>query len=477
MITTSQASDHSRLTRKNLGSAGCRWVTLASASCWVAVVCFLCISKAKAANWPQFRGPAAAGVDGSKPLPTTWDLEKGENVRWQTPVPGMSHASPIVWGDAVYVATVSKAGDSELKTGLYGDIEPLNEKENHQWRLIAIEKATGKVSWNTLGCEGVPKVKRHPKASHSNSTPATDGKRIVAIFGSEGLFCFDTKGKLIWKKDLGPMDAGFFAVPSAQWGFASSPVIHEGKVIVLCDVQTNSFLGCFDLADGREIWRTPRKDVPTWGTPAVVEAMGTKQIAVNGWHETGGYDFASGRNLWRLNGGGDIPVPTPLFAHGLIYLTSAHGSYRPLRAVRPDATGDITPPDPGKTNQAIVWAHARQGNYMQTPIVVGDLLFACVDNGLLSCVEAKTGRIHYSKKLSSENEGFTSSPVSDGKQLFFASEQGHVFVVPVSDKFSVVATNDLQEQCMATPAISDGTLYYRTKTKLVAIGSSRIASR
>jgi outer membrane protein assembly factor BamB len=192
---------------------------------------------------------------------------------------------------------------------------------------------------------------------------------------------------------------------------------------------------------------------------------------VNGWHFSGGYDLATGHNLWTLDGGGDIPVPTPIFAHNLIYLTSAHGRFRPMRAIRPDASGNITPSDPDQTNAAIAWAHARQGNYMQTPIVVRNLLFACNDAGVLTCFDALTGEIKYSERLSKSGQGYTSSPVSDGRHLYFASEQGAVFVVPASDKFSVVASNDLHETCMATPAISDATIFYRTRTKLIAIGA------
>jgi len=438
---------------------------LAALSC--AAVC------AQAQNWPQFRGPGARGVDDSQALPTTWNLETGANIRWQTALPGLAHASPIGWGERVYVATAVKPGESELKVGLYGDITPLEEKETHEWRLLALDKATGKILWNTLGHEGVPRAKRHPKATPCNSTPATDGSRIVALFGSEGLFCFDTAGKLVWKKDLGPMECGFYVMPAAQWGFASSPIISGGRVIVLCDVLTNSFLAAFELADGKEVWRTARKDVPTWGTPTVVDLPGRKQIAVNGWHYSGGYDFATGQALWRLDGGGDIPVPTPLFAHGLVYLTSAHGRYAPMRAVRPDAAGDITPGDPGQTNSAVVWAYARRGNYMQTPIVVGDLLFACNDAGAVTCFDAETGVVHFSHRLGAAGPGFTASPVSDGRHLYFTSEQGVVFVLGVTNKYSLVATNELQGTCLATPAIADGTLFFRTRDKLIAVGAGK----
>ena len=423
-----------------------------------------------AGNWPQFRGPQAGGVDATAIAPTQWDVEKGENIRWQTTIPGLAHSSPIIWSDRVYVTTAVRPGKAELKVGLYGDIASANDQDSHQWRLLALDKATGKIIFDKLGYEAVPRVKRHTKASHCNSTPATDGKRIVALFGSEGLFCFDMDGQLIWKKDLGPLDAGYYQVPSAQWGFASSPVIHDGKVVVLCDVQTNSFLAEFDLTDGKELWRTSRKDVPTWGTPTVAKVGGQTQVLVNGWHHNGAYDFATGKEVWQLNGGGDIPVPTPVVAYGFAYFTSGHGKFRPMQAIRLDARGDITPSETGATNAAIAWAHARQGTYMQTPIVVADRVYGCLDNGVLTCFDAKTGAISYSERLGSGSEGFTASPVSDGRNLFFASEVGNVFVVPADGKFSVTTTNKLGETCMASPAISDGTLFFRTRERLTAIG-------
>ena len=425
-----------------------------------------------AANWPQYRGPQASGLDDSAALPTRWNVTTGENVRWKTPIPGLAHASPIVWGDRVYVATaVGASGKAELKVGLYGNIDAAKDNDPHQWRLLALDRTTGKILWNTLAHEAPPKVARHTKATHCNSTPATDGKRIVAIFGSEGLFCFDAGGKLLWKKDLGPMDSGYFQVPTAQWGFASSPVIHDGKVIVLCDVQKNSFLAVFDLADGRELWRTARTDVPTWSTPTVIQTSSRNQIAVNGWHHTGGYDLASGKELWKYDGGGDIPVPTPITGHGLIYFTSAHGRSRPMRAVRIDASGDLTPVDNESKHAAIAWEHDRRGNYMQTPILVGDLLYGSNDMGLVTCFDAKTGEVRYSERLSNVNEGFTSSPVSDGRHLYFTSEIGNVYVVPVGPKFSVAAANKLEETCLSTPAISNGSLFFRTRDQLVAIGA------
>jgi outer membrane protein assembly factor BamB len=202
----------------------------------------------------------------------------------------------------------------------------------------------------------------------------------------------------------------------------------------------------------------------------VVETPDRTQIVVNGWHHIGGYEFASGKELWRLRGGGDIPVPTPIFAHGLIFQTSAHGPSAPMRALRPAATGDVTPAEVTGTNAAVAWVHARQGNYMQTPIVVGDLLWGCKDNGVLTCFEARTGKIHYSERLPS-GQGYTASPVSDGRHLYFASETGNVYVVPAAESFRIAATNNLKGTCMASPSVAGGTLLFRTREQLLAIAA------
>lgn len=240
--------------------------------------------------------------------------------------------------------------------------------------------------------------------------------------------------------------------------------------MVLCDVQTNSFLATFDANTGKELWRTPRGDVPTWGTPTVVKVGARTQILVNGWHHSGAYDFETGEEIWRHDGGGDIPVPTPIVSGELGYFTSAHGRFRPMQAVWLEAArGDITAEDLGTTNEFIAWSHPRRGNYMQTPLTVNGLLFACYDNGVLSCFDARTGESHFEERIKS-GIGFSASPVSDGRNLFFPSERGDVFVVPVDRDFSVVATNRMNETIMASPAMGQGRLFLRTRNAIVAVG-------
>jgi outer membrane protein assembly factor BamB len=453
----------------------------------LAILPILLCSSTLAQHWPQFRGPAASGLP-SQPttLPTEFNIESTQNIAWRTPIPGLAHASPIIWSNTVYLLTVVSGEKAELKVGLYGDIAAANDNGPQTWRLLALDKQTGHILWDKVAHAARPRVKRHTKATHANSTPATDGTHIAAIIGSEGLFCFDSRGELLWKKDLGPMDSGFFMSKSAQWGFASSPVIHDGKIIVQCDVQTNSFIAAFDVKNGSELWRTERTDVPTWSTPTIVKIgsgdSAQTNILVNGWHHTGAYDLQTGREIWKHDGGGDIPTPTPIIGvfgtEQFAYFTSAHGRFRPMMAIRlttpdgkpnPGTRGDITAPTLGETNAAIAWIHPRQGAYMQTPILVGHTLYSCTDNGILTAFSARTGQIHYSERLVPGGQGFTTSPVSDGKNIFFASETGNIFVVPAAEKFSKSGPFPLNETVMATPAISANGLYMRTRDHLVCI--------
>ncbi len=423
-------------------------------------------------NWPQFRGPNASGVAEGATLATKWDVTKNEGILWKTATPGLGFSSPVVWGDQIFLTTAVSEGDKQasLKVGLYGDITPVSDDTPQSFRVLCLDRNTGKILWDKEAYKGVPKIKRHMKGSHANCSPATDGKYVVAFFGSEGLYCYSMTGDLIWKQDLGVLDAGYYEVPAAQWGFASSPVIHGDKVLLECDVQKDSFVAALNLKDGSVAWKTARDEVPTWSTPTVHVAPGRSQMIVNGYKRIASYDLTSGKELWWMKGGGDIPVPTPIIANDLIYITNAHGAAAPIYAIKPTAEGDISLSGDDTSNSHIAWAHMRTGNYMQTPLAYQGLLYACRDSGILACYDAKTGAKKYRERLE-DGVGFTASPVAGDGKIYFTSEEGDVYVVKAGEKYELLSKNPLGDISMATPAISKGTLYFRTRGYLVSVGA------
>jgi outer membrane protein assembly factor BamB len=419
-------------------------------------------------NWPSFRGPNASGIAENYATPISWDVETSKNIKWKITLPGLAHSSPVIWEDRLYVTTASGEADAELKVGLYGSIEPVDDDSVHEWKVYCLDKKSGKILWEKTAHKGIPKVKRHPKATHANTTPTTDGKYIVAFFGSEGLFCYDLDGNLAWKKDFGLLDSAFFMVPTAQWEFASSPVIHQGVVIVQCDALNTAFLAALDIKTGKEIWRTSREDFPTWSTPTIHVGEKKTQIIVNGFKHIGGYDFKTGKELWKISGGGDIPVPTPVVAHGLVFINSAHGRLSPIYAIKLESEGDISLAEDKTSNDSIVWSVRRGGSYMLTPLIYGDFLYNVQWNGALACYNAKTGEVLYKEQLG-KMVGFSASGVAADGKLYFSSEDGDVFVLKAGPEFEVLATNSMEDECMATPAISEGTLYFRTHHYLIAV--------
>jgi len=402
-----------------------------------------------------------------------------ENVRWKTPIPGLAHSSPIVWGDRLFVTTaVSSEANPYLRVGLYGESPDHPEDFVHEFQLYCLDKNTGKILWSRTAYKGKPKVKRHIKSTHANATPATDGKHVVAFFGSEGLYCYDMDGQLVWKRDLGLLDAGPRDAPKLQWSSASSPVIFQNMVIVQCDARNQAFVAAIKLSDGKELWRAARHDAPTWSTPTVHVSEARSQVIVNGYNNITGYDVTTGKQLWVLGGGGDVPVPTPVTANGLIYITSAHGGRAPIYAIKANASGDISLSGNATSNESIAWSYARRGNYMQTPLVYRGLLYCCRDNGAMSCLDASTGRIFYRKRLGTGSTGYTASPVAADGKVYFTSEEGDIHTLQAGPEHRLLATNSMGEICMATPAISEGMIFVRSQHHVFGIGggSARLDS-
>ena len=422
-------------------------------------------------QWPQFRGPFASGIVESGQLPENWDVTNGENIRWKTEIPGLGHSSPVIWEDRLFVTTaISGSGNNSLKVGLYGDIDEVGDRSEHEYRLYCFNKGSGELLWERLVHKGVPVTERHTKSSHANASPATDGKYVVVFFGSEGLYCYDFKGELVWKKTFGRINAGPFTDPDVEWGYASSPIIHENRVIIQCDIiGEQGFLASLDLETGEEIWRTPREDVATWSTPNFLNKYGERQVVVNGFSQIGGYNFDTGKMLWQLGKGGDAPVPTPIFAHGLIYIHGSHGRHQPIFAIRPEARGIITLDKDSTSNEFIVWSIKRGAAYMPTNLVYGDYLYNLRMNGNLTCFDARTGEEIYKERIPNAM-GITSSGVASDGKLYYSIEQGDVVVVKAGPTFEILSRNPMDDLLMASPAISGDMLFFRTQKYLVAVG-------
>jgi outer membrane protein assembly factor BamB len=243
-------------------------------------------------------------------------------------------------------------------------------------------------------------------------------------------------------------------------------------VILLADVQKNSFLAAFDAKTGKELWRTPRTDVPTWGTPTIHQVKGQTQILVNGFRHAGAYDFKTGKEIWKLTRNGDIPVPTPVVDGGLIYITNAHGPMSPVYAIRETATGDITLPADATNSEHIAWSVPKGGGYMCTPLVYRGLAYIVTYNGVLSAYDAVTGERKYQQRLlESTSSAFTSSPVGNDGKVYVASEDGQMIVLKAGPTFERIATNDMGASVLATPAISEGRLIVRTQREIVSLGA------
>lgn len=423
-------------------------------------------------NWPQFRGDNASGISTGNP-PIEWNLESGKNVKWQVDIPGLGHSSPVIWESHVYLTTAvsSDTDEPSLKTGwLGGTGKAAVDSENWTWKVLCLNRDDGSIVWSKDVAEGNPQIKRHLKASHANCTVAANADFVVAFFGSEGLFCFDHDGELKWKKDLGRLHSGPYNAEELEWGFASSPVIFEDRVIVQCDCLNTGFVSILDIANGDEMKRIKREEVATWSTPTVVETDSGTQLVCNGYKQMASYDFETGDLLWTLKGGGDVPVPTPLFANQLIYLTNGHGR-SPTYAIRPDARGDLTPPEDKEKDlpEGLVWWQGKDGSYMPTPIVVGERLYTCNDNGRLAVRNALTGELIYKKRVGEESGTYSASAVATESRLYFSSEKGIVTVIKTGDEYDQLASNEMDVIIMATPAISGDQLFIRTSRQLLCL--------
>lgn len=415
----------------------------------------------KQLNWPSFRGTDACGIaDGQYP-PLAFDGIKGNNLLWKTSIPGLAHSSPIVWNDRIFLTTaMSSDTATEYKVGLYGDVQPAEDMSSHLWKMYCLDRKSGKILWEKKAYEGIPRVKRHPKGTQANATPVTNGEYVVALFGSEGLVCYDMKGNEKWRKDLGVLDAGWFFDEETQWGPASSPIIYKNTVIVQCDRSKDSYMAAYDLKTGSEVWKVQRDEISSWGTPTLMHDALRDELITNATKFIRSNNPATGEEYWHLSPNSEITVGTPVVMDKLIYVSNGYAPLQPVYAIKPGGKGNISIPDSLNSGEFIQWRTLRGGTYMPTLIGYQGYLYTLNNNGALTCYDARTGEKKYKATLK-DGQAFTASPVAADGKLYFTSEEKGVIVVKAGPDFEQITINPIGEICMATPAISDGCIFIR----------------
>ncbi len=425
-------------------------------------------------SWPSFRGPQASGVAEGQNLPDRWNAKTGENILWRTPIPGLAHSSPVVWGNTIFVTSAfSSDPNATFRPGLYGDGDASQDRSRHRWMIYALDKRTGKILWERTAYQGEPIDKRHIKSTYANSTPATDGRIVVAWFGSQGVHAYDVNGRFLWKVDMGRLNFGAYDIPTYEWGSASSPIIWNGLVILQCDTQEDSFLLALDADTGKTMWKTERDELPSWGTPTVATTSAGPVLVANASNYIRGYDPRTGAELWRIGRSSKITAPTPIFGDDMFVVVSGRGPERPIFVVRSGARGDLTLPEGKTSSDAIAWSRTGRGSYMPTPLIYKGILYVLANNGVLDAYDLRTGEELYRQRLSLVGSGYSASPVAADGKLYLSNEDGEMLVIATGRSFTHLATNSMGELLMATPALSDGVMYVRSSKSLFAIGRKR----
>jgi outer membrane protein assembly factor BamB len=418
------------------------------------------------ARWPQFRGPGARGLGTDAQLPEHWSATS--NVAWKAEIPGRGWSSPIVWGERVFVTTAVSAGETEPpKKGLYlGGERPNAARPEHAWKVLCLELASGQVQWEQVLHRGQPPGPVHLKNTFASETPVTDGERVYAVVGNVGVFCLDFNGRRVWSKPLEPHKI------RNSWGTAASPVLHRDRLYYVNDNDEQSYLLALDKQTGRELWRVQRDEKSNWATPCVWDTEPRPQIVTAGSGKVRAYD-PDGKLLWWFKGMSIITMATPYADRGLLYVSSGFvaDKLRPVYAIRPDASGDISLA-PGQTNNAaIAWCQPTAGPYNPTTLVYEDRLYVLHDRGLLSAYHARTGALLYDRERLPEGLRFTASPWACNGRIFCLNEDGITFVARAGDRFELLHTNKLAEDdmCLATPALAGDRLLIRAAGRLYCV--------
>jgi outer membrane protein assembly factor BamB len=408
--------------------------------------------------WPQWRGPLSTGVAPHAQPPIEWSEAK--NIRWKTALPGKGHSSPIVWGERIFLTTAIPHGPPVkprfVRPGAHDNLALTHE---HEFVVLAVSRKTGKVLWQQTVHKAVPHEAGHVTASLASASPVTDGKHIFAFFGSYGLYCLDTGGQLIWKKDLGEMHT------KHGHGEGSSPVLHGDTLVINWDHEEQSFLVALDKRTGKQLWRVARAEDTSWATPIVVEHAGKPQVIVPGTNRLRGYDLASGALIWECGGLSSNIVASPVSANGFVYAGSSY-EIRALLAIRLDgAKGDIT------GTEQVVWSRRTRTPYVPSPLLYGNSLYTLQHyQGIISRLDVKTGADQGGPFRLDAIDSLYASPVGAAGRIYITSRDGTTQVMSHGDETpKMLAVNRLDDSINASAALVGREMFLRGERYLYCI--------
>ncbi len=407
-------------------------------------------------NWGQWRGPYATGVSETADPPVEWSESK--NIRWKVEIPGRGVASPVVWGDRVFVQTAVPVGVSGPEAHEpRGGVEP---RIPHRFMVMALDRRDGSVLWERIATEATPHEASHQdNGTWASSSPATDGEHVYTYFESFGIYAFDMEGNRVWEKDLGDKRQ------RSQFGEGSTPALYGDRLVVVWDhLGGQSFIVVLDKRTGTELWRAKRDEIDSWATPLVVEQDGRAQVIVPGMERLRSYDLETGEIVWESDGLTMNPIPSPVFADGILVATSGFRG-NDLKAIRlAGARGDITDTD------AIVWSLDRDTPYVPSPVLYDGILYLLKTNsGILSAFDVRTGQPHYQRQRLPAIHNVFSSPVAARERLYLTGREGTTLVIRHGPAYEVLAENHLDDDFDASPALIDKEIYLRGSQYLYCI--------
>ena len=415
-----------------------------------------------AANWHQWRGPDGSGVSRTASPPLEWSETK--NIRWKVAVEGQGGSSPVIWQDKVFLLTAIDTGrvdpdkvapEEQTHKNPFGIKYP---NTFHEYVVLCLDRSNGKVLWREVAATRVPVEGHHRDNDFASSSPTTDGERLYVWFGSAGFYCYSLDGKQLWNRDLGTAETRL------SFGEASSPVVHEGKVILNRDQEGQSYVVVMDAATGDTLWRKDRDEPSCWATPIVVEHDGVEQLITNGHNRVRSYNLENGDLLWECGGQVSNVTPSPVASNGLVYCMSGYRGSS-VMALPLDAKGDISDSD------QIAWRGDRGTPYVPSPILYDDFLyFNASNNPILTCVDAKEGDVLIERTRMPGLRGVYASPVGASDRVYYVGRDGSTLVLNKGKKFEVLATNVLDEPVDATPALAGEEIFIRSDRSLYCIG-------